>query len=88
MGAYFATDAGYSARHYSRPDADGLRYIYLTQILSGDYVVGTRDMKQPPPRVPDQPELFDSVVNDLNNPDEWVIFRDCHMYPEYIITFK
>ena len=87
-GVYFATDAGFSAKKYSHPDADGLKYMYLAQILSGDYVEGKQEILEPPPRLAGQPELYDSVVNNTSNPQIWVIFKDYQMYPEYVITFK
>ncbi|KAK3606051.1 hypothetical protein CHS0354_006396 [Potamilus streckersoni] len=88
-GVYFAKEAYYSARDiYSPPDAAGNKRMYLTKVLTGKYAKGAQGMCVPPPLVSGQPELHDSVVDDVNNPFIFVIFHDTQAYPEYLITFK
>ncbi|XP_074627497.1 uncharacterized protein LOC141885604 isoform X1 [Acropora palmata] len=88
-GVYFAEDAYYS-RSFSKPaDVNGECYMYLAKVLVGKYTKGMNGIKIPPPRDKCHPEvLFDSVVDDPDNPSIFVIFGDCDVYPEYLITFK
>ncbi|KAK3606050.1 hypothetical protein CHS0354_006395 [Potamilus streckersoni] len=88
-GVYFAKEAYYSAREvYSPPDAAGNKRMYLTKVLTGKYDIGAQGMRVPPPLISGQPELHDSVVDDVNKPFIFVIFHDTQAYPEYLITFK
>ena len=87
-GVYFAKDASYSFS-YSIPGPREERCMYLAKVLVGKYTAGKQGMKRPPPIDPNKPEiLYDSVVNNKDNPTIFVIFNDFHCYPEYIITFK
>ena len=88
-GVYFAPDAYYS-RSFSKPDVNGECYMYLAKVLVGKYTKGMHGIKIPPPKDPEcHPEiLFDSVVDNPDNPSVFVIFGDCDVYPEYLITFK
>lgn len=87
---YFAVDAGYSASDtYSRPDGQKHKRMYLCKVLTGEYTVGKRGMKVPPPKQEQQSHiLFDSVVNNVGDPMIFVVFNDTQCYPAYLITFK
>ncbi|NWS60815.1 PAR15 polymerase, partial [Chunga burmeisteri] len=89
-GTYFAVDASYSAQDtYSRPDINGRRYMYLARVLTGEYCAGSRGLITPPPKNSADPtNLYDSVVDNVNNPTMFVIFNDIQAYPEYLITFR
>lgn len=89
-GTYFAVDASYSAQDaYSRPDTNGRRYMYLARALTGQYCAGSKGLITPPPKNPADPtDLYDSVVDNVNNPTMFVIFNDIQAYPEYLITFR
>ncbi len=52
----------------------------------GYHTLGQADMKTPPVRV--APDLYDSVVDNVQNPSMFVVFHDCQAYPDYLITFK
>ncbi|XP_075008916.1 protein mono-ADP-ribosyltransferase PARP14 isoform X4 [Calonectris borealis] len=89
-GTYFAVDASYSAQDiYSRPDTYGRRHMYLARVLTGQYCAGSGGLITPPPKNPADPtDLYDSVVDNVNNPTMFVIFNDIQAYPEYLITFR
>ena len=89
-GVYFARDASYSARPtYSPPDGNGHKHIYLARVLAGEFTVGNSSMIIPPPKDPqDQTILFDSVVDNIANPQIFVVFFDAQNYPEYLIVFN
>ncbi|XP_061860494.1 protein mono-ADP-ribosyltransferase PARP14 isoform X2 [Colius striatus] len=88
-GTYFAVHAGYSAHDtYSRPDAQGKKYMYLARVLVGEYGQGTKGDITPAAKNPaDSTDLFDSSTDDVNQPNMFVIFNDIQAYPEYLITF-
>ena len=88
-GTYFAVEASYSARSaYAKPNASNTKHIYATKVLVGDFTTGTQGMLVPPnkPNNPDQ--LYDSVVDNVNKPNIYVIFHDAQAYPEYLIKFN
>ncbi|XP_052648065.1 protein mono-ADP-ribosyltransferase PARP14-like isoform X2 [Harpia harpyja] len=89
-GTYFAVDASYSAQDtFSRPDMNGRKYMYLARVLTGQYCAGSKGLITPPPKNPADPtDLYDSVVDNVNNPTMFVIFNDIQAYPEYLITFR
>jgi len=81
-------DFSYSARReYSRPDSHGVKYVFQCRVLTGAFVVGRRDMIEPPQR-PDTKCRYDSVTDDANNPKIFVVFKDTQAYPEYLVSFK
>lgn len=90
-GVYFALDASYSERStYSPPDANGSRCMYLTRVLVGEYTKGRQGLLTPPARNPasDPTDTYDSVVDQIPNPQIFVVFYDWQCYPEYLITFQ
>ena len=89
-GVYFARDAFYSAQDkYSPPDANGLKHMYHVRVLTGEYTLGTADTIVPPPKDPqkDRNVLFDSTVENVQDPTIFVTYNDAQAYPEYLITF-
>nr|XP_048310125.1 protein mono-ADP-ribosyltransferase PARP14-like isoform X1 [Myodes glareolus] len=89
-GTYFAVNASYSANDtYSRPDANGKKYMYYVRVLTGNYANGNPSLIVPPPRDPQNPtELYDTVTDNDKNPSLFVVFYDNQAYPEYLITFR
>nr|XP_025845964.1 poly [ADP-ribose] polymerase 15 isoform X2 [Vulpes vulpes] len=89
-GTYFAVDARYSADDiYSRPDSNGRKHIYVVRVLTGVYTLGHAGLVTPPSKNPHNPtDLFDSVTNDTQHPNLFVVFSDNQAYPEYLITFR
>ncbi len=87
IGTYFAVNASYSAQNtYAVPAADGTQLMFVARVLTGYHTQGQADMKTPPVRV--APDLYDSVVDNVQNPFMFVVFHDCQAYPDYLITFK
>ena len=87
---YFARDASYSARDtYSQADSNGYKYMYRVRVLTGEFAKGDSTMIVPPPKDPKKPNLqYDSVVDNISNPQIFVVFYDACAYPDYLITFK
>ena len=88
-GVYFARDASYSARNtYSPRDRDYNKYMFLVRVLTGEYTLGYSTDIEPSPKSSDNKDLYDSSVDNMRNPQIFVIFHDTQAYPEYLITFK
>ncbi|XP_067289789.1 protein mono-ADP-ribosyltransferase PARP14 [Pseudorasbora parva] len=87
-GTYFAVDPSYSAQGYSKPDAKGHKRMYLARVLVGDFTQGKAGLPVPPAKSSNSADLYNSVVDQINNPSMFVIFNDVQAYPEYIITFQ
>ncbi|XP_052101663.1 protein mono-ADP-ribosyltransferase PARP14-like isoform X2 [Mytilus californianus] len=90
-GVYFAVNPTYSAQaHYARPDPNGNKRMYMCKVLVGDFAKGQGGMKVPPPKpgAAGGHILYDSVVDNPQNPGIFVIFHDSQAYPEYLIVFK
>ncbi|CDQ75016.1 unnamed protein product [Oncorhynchus mykiss] len=87
-GTYFAVNASYSAAdEFSKPDGEGRKLMYLCCVLTGHFTKGERGMIEPPFRGGSEIRRYDSTTNDTDNPTEFVVFRDCQAYPQYLITF-
>ena len=88
QGVYFAVDFSYSAqRTYSPPDPNGVKYVFQCRVLTGQFVVGGSDMKEPPQRASTK-FRYDSVTNNASDPRVFVVFKDTQAYPEYLVSFK
>ncbi|VDI21837.1 poly [ADP-ribose] polymerase 10/14/15 [Mytilus galloprovincialis] len=91
LGVYFAVESAYSVQDtYSVPDKDANKHkrIYLCRVLVGEYAVGNKDTKVPPPKAAGSHILYDTVTNNVANPAMFIIFHDSQAFPEYLVTFK
>ncbi|NXY27592.1 PAR14 polymerase, partial [Pomatorhinus ruficollis] len=88
-GTYFAVNANYSANDlYSKPDANGRKYMYLARVLVGEYSLGKKGSITPARKnVSNSVDLFDSSTDNMIQPSMFIIFNDIQAYPEYLITF-
>lgn len=85
-GVYFATDASFSARDWlSAPDCNGMKRMYRAKVVTGHYCVGQKGMRHLPERITGI--NYDSAVNNLSYPTEFIVFNDAQAYPEYCIEF-
>ncbi|XP_078393359.1 protein mono-ADP-ribosyltransferase PARP14-like [Cetorhinus maximus] len=89
-GTYFAQNAAYSAQDtYSKPDATGCKVVYRARVLTGDYCKGKAGLKEAP--LKDQQahsrDRYNSVTDNVQSPEAFVVFQDNQAYPEYLITF-
>ena len=87
-GVYFARDASYSTYPvYSPPDTHGVQSIFLARVVVGEYCRGEKDALEPAERDPGTGALYDSTVDNLQNPSIFVTFNDAQAYPEYLIKY-
>ena len=62
--------------------------MYLAKVAVGSYTTGDSSMKEAPLRGGLNPHaLYDSVVNDMQDPIMYIVFRDVAAYPAYHIAF-
>ncbi|XP_060562496.1 protein mono-ADP-ribosyltransferase PARP11-like [Ruditapes philippinarum] len=85
-GCYFATESDYS-NTYTENGSD--KSMFVAKILPGEYVRGNSSYCRPPHKdTSDQSsDLYDSCVDDYNNPSIFVIFDNNQIYPEYLIRY-
>ena len=89
-GCYFAVASSYSARYSSALTDVDAKCMFLARVLTGDYCVGDQTMKAPPEK-PESGEIrqkYDCTVNNAEEPDIFVVFKDSSVYPNYLITYK
>ena len=87
-GSYFAVKASYS-NNYSNQRGEKTRFMFLASVLTGEYKLGERELRRPPLKDPNNlaSDLYDSCVDDEEEPNIFVIFNDEQCYPSYLIEY-
>ncbi|XP_054632525.1 protein mono-ADP-ribosyltransferase PARP12 [Dunckerocampus dactyliophorus] len=85
-GSYFAKEASYSHRYATARDGVN-KSMFVALVLVGDYTQGQSSYVRPPPKGKST-ALYDSCVDNVNDPKIFVIFEKLQMYPEYIIDYS
>ncbi|POI33035.1 hypothetical protein CIB84_003213 [Bambusicola thoracicus] len=85
-GSYFARDASYSHAYCS----SGISHysMFVAQVLVGKFVQGDSEYLRPPPTPNNRNRLYDSCVDDPENPSIFVIFEKFQIYPAYILEYS
>lgn len=88
-GSYFAVEASYS-NNYSSQSGEKTRFMFLARVLTGEYKLGGPDLRRPPLKDPNNPasDLYDSCVDNEEEPKIFVIFNDEQCYPSYLIKYR
>ena len=63
-----------------------LKRMFMCRVVVGEYCLGVRDALTPAVRT--GLTLFDSTVNQMDNPSIYVTYHDAQAYPEYIVRFS
>ncbi|XP_029939921.1 protein mono-ADP-ribosyltransferase PARP15-like [Salarias fasciatus] len=91
------TETGFNRRfcgqnaqpQYSKPAEDSSQVMFVARVLTGICTQGDSSMNVPPPRDSRRPhDRFDSVVDQMDKPQMYIVFHDNQSYPDYLITFK
>ena len=88
QGIYFARDSEYSHRYTNK---SGLCWMFVVRVLVGQSVLGLPEYRRPPPITSDTKSytaLYDSCVNNTDNPSIFVIFDNDQCYPDYLICYE
>ncbi|BFZ05099.1 hypothetical protein BsWGS_08137 [Bradybaena similaris] len=80
-GIYFSTTARYSEKY-----VDDSKMMYLARVLCGWSQQGQKLLTRPSYHSKVR-RMYDSCVNDLDNPTIFTIFDNSQCYPEYLIQF-
>ena len=89
QGSYFAAKASYS-HNYAREDANKSRFMFVAKVLVGSYVKGNPSYRRPPHKLPlngGDTLYYDSCVDDVLQPNMFIVFDIDQLYPEYIIHY-
>lgn len=89
-GAYFATAASYSHQYTHPTGTAGLRSMFYARVLVGQKVEGKSEYRRPPPIDPHDPKrgLYDTCVDNVANPNIFVVFDNNQSYPDYLIEYR
>ncbi|CAL9683183.1 unnamed protein product [Knipowitschia caucasica] len=85
QGSYFARDASYSHRYTGTSHE---RHMFVSRVLVGEFTKGSTDFRRPPSKDAGDVNLFDSCVNDEENPSIFVVFEKHQIYPEYLLRYE
>ncbi|XP_071944891.1 protein mono-ADP-ribosyltransferase PARP12-like [Antedon mediterranea] len=92
QGAYFATSAKYS-NDYAEEDGVGIKRMFVVRVLVGSYTVGTKEMRRPPLKYPENKSkgFYDSCVNNVASPSIFVVFdndQECIISEMHIAVYE
>ncbi|XP_019967647.2 protein mono-ADP-ribosyltransferase TIPARP-like [Paralichthys olivaceus] len=89
LGSYFAIAASLSNAYSSRVGHDEVRHMFLAKVLVGKASEGRSNYRRPPPLCPTTKHLlYDTCVDNMDNPTMFVVFDSCQCYPYYLIKYK
>ncbi|XP_039248834.2 protein mono-ADP-ribosyltransferase PARP12-like isoform X2 [Styela clava] len=80
-GIYFARQSSYSL-HYTGNSRE--RSMFCAEVIVGKYTKGSKHLREEPV---EGNLRYDSVVDNMNDPNIFVVFREASSYPTYLITF-
>ena len=82
-GAYFAKTAKYSHSYTKPPE----RFMFLARVMVGEYTKGDRSYRRAPEKPGTSHELYDSCVDNVDNPSIHIVFDRNQYYPEFLIQY-
>ena len=91
-GSYFAAQAKMS-NVYTSPSLDNhnqcLQFMFIARVALGRMAVGSGEYQRPPLLDPLQPKLglYNTCVDNLQDPIIYVTFDNNQSYPEYLIEY-
>lgn len=88
QGVYFGVNSSFATSDTcSKSNAAGIKYVYYARVLVGETTAGSRGLRMAPVK-PGSTDRFDSVTDNPQSPQIFVIFSKEKAYLEYLIEFK
>uniref|UniRef100_UPI0037E7BF02 protein mono-ADP-ribosyltransferase TIPARP-like n=1 Tax=Semicossyphus pulcher TaxID=241346 RepID=UPI0037E7BF02 len=89
-GSYFATIASLSDTFSSKVKPLEDRHMFLAKVLVGTVSTGKSSYRRPPPLSSKTKQhcLYDTCVDNMEDPTMFVVFDSCQCYPYYLIKYK
>ncbi|CAG2229297.1 PARP7S [Mytilus edulis] len=88
QGSYFAVHAEYSHSYTKANTSSDNRIMFRSKVLVGQFTKGDPSLRRPPEIPGKFHKLYDSCVDDVHNPQIFVVFDRNQCYPEYLIMYK
>ena len=86
-GVYFATQSSYSDPYAKPATNDGVKRMFLAEVVIGECCLGKKDMQTIPIKEGTN-EAYDCAVDNLDNPTMYVVFKDSSAYAHYMLEYK
>jgi hypothetical protein len=66
---------------------NGQKQLIVVEVLVGRWTKGQQGMKVYPTLPGEQYKTYDSLVNDVTNPEIFVVQQSSQAYPAYLLTY-